>query len=322
MLERFLEMELNLIYAIDKNYNKQCVISIKSFLEHTKSKINIHILHKDANSFSEYRDYICNEKNLASISVYEFNNTGLEFPRISGTHISEATYYRLYLDLYLPNNINNLLYIDADVLCINFADEAIKNIFLDMKKYKFSLAAKTDEIRGNPSTKISWDEIQMKNINYFNAGVLFINYQVWINNKIFQQLRQRQLEIKDYLYYWDQDILNSFFDGAYLEIENKFNYRVGLDSGKQKYATTKNNSVFIHYQGSWKPWSVRGCFNENSRFYQDYYKKIGFGDYHIVNTWRINSIGHFIVGLLNLKLFRLNYPLKFINSFTKSLLSQ
>src|SRR6056300_274955 len=114
-------MELNLVYAIDKNYNKQCVISIKSFLEHTKSKINIHILHKDAKTFSEYRDYLCNDKKLASIRVYQFNNTGLEFPRISGTHISEATYYRLYLDLYLPNNINNLLYIDADVLCINFA---------------------------------------------------------------------------------------------------------------------------------------------------------------------------------------------------------
>jgi lipopolysaccharide biosynthesis glycosyltransferase len=313
-------MSLNLIYAIDENYNTQAVVSIKSFLENSNSTINVYILHKDADSFSPYKQILDNESDRLTVDILQFNNDGLKFPRVSGTHISEATYYRLYLDKYLPRNLENVIYVDADVLCTNRIDAEISNIFLEMNQNNLILGAKTDEIRDDFNNDINWDGILMKGNNYFNAGVLFINYKKWLENDHFSKLRKRQIEIEDDLYFWDQDILNSYFDGKYFEIGEKFNFRVGLDSKVQKYETTKRNSLFIHYQGSWKPWSVRGCYHENSRFYQDYYKNLGFGDYHLVHTWRINSIFHFIAGILKFKIFKLNYPIKFIISVSKSLL--
>jgi lipopolysaccharide biosynthesis glycosyltransferase len=313
---------INLVYAIDENYNIQTCISIKSFLNNCKNPINIYIIHKNKISFDSFANKLSSDGKLNSINIYQFDNRNIEFPRIEDTHISEATYYRLYLDKYLPKNIDNIIYVDGDVLCTNEPDIEFNNIFNSMKKEMYYLSAKTEELREEENQDIDWDGILMKGNKYFNAGVLFIDYQEWLSNDIFNKLQKRQTDIKDKLYFWDQDILNSFFDGSYLELDEKFNYRVGLDNSNQKYKETEENSILIHYQGSWKPWSVRGCFNENSKFYQDYYKKIGFGDYHIVNTWRLSSIGHFIIGLLNLNLFRLNYPVKFINSFTKSLLNQ
>jgi lipopolysaccharide biosynthesis glycosyltransferase len=311
---------LNLIYAIDENYNTQAAISIKSFLENSDSAINVYILHKNADSFLPYKQKLTKETKRLTVSVFQFNNEGLKFPRVSGTHISEATYYRLYLDKYLPKNLENIIYVDADVLSTNPIDTEIKNIFLEMDQNNLILGAKTDEIRGKIGDDINWDGILMKSDSYFNAGVLFINYKKWILNNHFTKLRERQIEIEDALYFWDQDILNSYFDGEYYEIGEKFNYRVGLDSKVQKYDTTKRNSLLIHYQGSWKPWSVRGCYHENSRFYQDYYKKLGFGDYHLVHTWRLNSIFHFIIGIFKFKIFKLTFPIKFVISVSKSLL--
>ena len=34
-------------------------------------------------------------------------------------HISEATYYRLFIEQHLPNDIDEILYIDPDVVCLN-----------------------------------------------------------------------------------------------------------------------------------------------------------------------------------------------------------
>ena len=249
---------INLVYAIDENYNIQTCISIKSFLNNCKNPINIHIIHKNKTSFDSFAKKLSSDSKLSSINIYQFDNKNIEFPRIEDTHISEATYYRLYLDKYLPDNIDNIIYVDGDVLCTNEPDIEFNNIFNSMKKEMYYLSAKTDELREEKNEDIDWDGILMKGNKYFNAGVLFIDYQKWLSNDIFNKLQKRQININDKLYFWDQDILNSFFDGNYLELEEKFNYRVGLDNSNQKYKETKENSILIHYQGSWKPWSIRG----------------------------------------------------------------
>ena len=310
---------INLVYAIDENYNIQTSISIKSFLNNCKNPINVYIIHKNKITFDSFERQLATDSKLNSISIYQFDNRNIEFPRIEDTHISEATYYRLYLDKYLPKNLKNIIYIDGDVLCTNEPDIEFNNIFDSMKKEKYYLAAKTDELREEENQDIDWDGILMQGNNYFNAGVLFINYKEWLSNDIFNKLQERQVDIKDKLYFWDQDILNSFFDSNYLELEEKFNYRVGLDNSSQKYKETKKNSILIHYQGSWKPWSIRGAFTENARFYHSYFSELGFGEYHLVHTWKLNSVLHLFIGLITFKLLKIEKPIIFLIECFKSL---
>ena len=310
---------INLVYAIDENYNIQTSISIKSFLNKCKNPINVYIIHKNKITFDSFASKLSTDHKLNSISIYQFDNRNIEFPRIEDTHISEATYYRLYLDEYLPKNMEKFIYVDGDVLCTNEPDIKFNNIFDSMKKEKFYLGAKTDEFREEENQDIDWDGILMKGNKYFNAGVLFINYKEWVSNDIFNKLQKRQVDIKDKLYFWDQDILNSFFDGNYLELEEKFNYRVGLDNSSQKYKETEENSILIHYQGSWKPWSIRGAFTENARFYHSYFSELGFGEYHLVHTWKLNSVLHLFIGLITFKLFKIEKPMIFLIECFKSL---
>ena len=42
-------------------------------------------------------------------------------------HVSEATYYRLFCSDYLPDDIETILYIDADIICISNPINLIKN---------------------------------------------------------------------------------------------------------------------------------------------------------------------------------------------------
>ena len=58
--------------------------------------------------------------------------------------------------------------------------------------------------------------------------------------------------IKESIQYWDQDVLNSYFDGDYFEIQEKFNFIVY--SKKRISELDEDEVVFIHYAGTNKPW--------------------------------------------------------------------
>ena len=44
------------------------------------------------------------EKFINSINIFQFNDKDYDFPNLSGSHVSFATYFRLFIENYLPNN--------------------------------------------------------------------------------------------------------------------------------------------------------------------------------------------------------------------------
>ena len=93
--------QINFIYAADENYNKQLLISISSLLEQFSGIAKIHIIHKNPSSFIQKLQEIDSSDKLDQLNIYEFKESKVLFPNIEGTHISEATYYRLFVDKYI-----------------------------------------------------------------------------------------------------------------------------------------------------------------------------------------------------------------------------
>ena len=118
---------INFIYAADENYNKQLLISINSLLEQFSGIANIHIIHKAPASFIHRFQEINKFDNLDQLNIYEFNDSKVLFPNIEGTHISEATYYRLFVDKYIPNDIEEYVYLDADIICLSDPHDYLRN---------------------------------------------------------------------------------------------------------------------------------------------------------------------------------------------------
>jgi len=126
---------MNLLYCLDENYNKQAFISIMSLIKNNSPGLCIHIIHQDPDTFEKYRKTL-SEFNNSKIFLYRFENKeNVEFPLGVSDHISEATYYRIFIEQHLPNDIDEILYIDPDVVCINNIEKITNEIF---KKKLFS----------------------------------------------------------------------------------------------------------------------------------------------------------------------------------------
>jgi lipopolysaccharide biosynthesis glycosyltransferase len=315
-----MQMEnINLLYCFDKNYNYQAFSSIISFLDHSDSELNIYIIHQNLNDLENIPENILSHKNLKTIEKYQFGEYTSLFPNLENAHISEATYYRLFISSILPKTVKNLLYIDCDVICVNTPNKIIHDTFKDLNASNFIISAKTEFDKKNSVEEV-FIRLKLKSQHYFNAGVMFIDLLKW-NQKEIQVLSTDIIENSKLKFtYWDQDILNIIFDGNYFHLTEALNYKVSLSKNDNHLDTS--NIYFLHFQGSNKPWSVEGVLSTNSYFYQSNFKKLNIDNYHIVHKWKKYSLSVFFQNLTpliknkNINLFR--YTITLLKSLSRN----
>ncbi len=298
----------NFVYAADTNYNKQLFYSINSLLNNTDTNLSLHIIHKEPETFKQYITKLQNSFNNFSINLHKFDFKDIQFPNIKNRHVSEATYYRLFIEYIIPKDIENYIYLDADIIVINNFDEYVNEIISELNDSNFTIACRTEYVYNNKKADF-FENLEMSSSKYFNAGVMFVNHKKWMNENIGRLLLKRLDEIKDKLNYWDQDVLNSFFDGKYFELNNGINYPLDL-SWPVQIGDIKDDKLFVHYQGSNKPWNIRGCFNEASKFYQNVALSSEH-KYHLVKTVKRYDLYFLIVKTLQLKFRKIDKKLNF-----------
>ena len=106
-------MELNFVYCFDDNFNLQALTSTKSLLDKISKKANIFIIHKNTESFDRLSNLISDHEMLSSLHSYQFNSSKVNLPPIK-SHVSEATFYRLFISQYLPKNIEFLVVVSSN----------------------------------------------------------------------------------------------------------------------------------------------------------------------------------------------------------------
>ena len=90
-----------------------------------------------------------------------------------------------------------------------------------LRKSNLTISAKTEE-----ELSVNIKRLNMKSNKYFNAGVMVIDYEKWIKDSLSKKLISRLKELESKILFWDQDVLNSFFDGVYLELDNVYNFKI------------------------------------------------------------------------------------------------
>ena len=308
---------INFIYAADEYYNKQLLISISSLLEQFSGIAKIHIIHKNPSSFIQKLQEIDSSDKLDQLNIYEFKESKALFPNIEGTHISEATYYRLFVDKYIPNNITEYVYLDADIICLSDPYDYLKSNIDTLLNSSFSFSARTELIRDNNKDKFL--ELALSGDKYFNAGVLIVNHTDWLTKNVYSELIKHIDIIKNNIEFWDQDVLNSYFNGEYLEMDNKLNYGLDLFNNELDNNLIKKNSIFLHYQGSNKPWDIVGSTMESSKFYNHQHYKLFGNNYHVVSKYKRGDLLKLIKIIFTLKIFKIKNPFGFISSCIRSL---
>ena len=73
-----------------------------------------------------------NHKNLKKIIIHKFKYKINDFPNLGYGHVSEATYYRLFLSEFIDEEVEYLIYLDADVLCLKNPIQEIEKSIEDL----------------------------------------------------------------------------------------------------------------------------------------------------------------------------------------------
>tara|TARA_B110000881_G_C18595145_1_gene530721 strand:- start:908 stop:1852 length:945 start_codon:yes stop_codon:yes gene_type:complete len=310
---------LNFLYCVDQNYNKQLETSIFSLLEGVKEKIKIYVIHKDPNSLKVSKK-VLNHNNLNKLIIVKFMQPGIKFPNLENTHVSEATYYRLFLQDYIPKDEGFILYMDADIVCINNPTSVIKREIEKLSISKNIISVKSEKIFEEYLNE-TLQRLKLTQNNYFNAGVMLINLSKWFDENLSIKLIEHMESIENDIKYWDQDVLNSYFDGKFTELSEYLNFKLLLNyENLHTDLVQKKGSVikFIHYTGKYKPWAVKGALNVNTFYYHEYYSQLFNSTYHIKDSRKMNSLRELSYALFKGSFFKSKYPIKLLLEIVKS----
>lgn len=168
--------------------------------------------------------------------------------------VSLATYYRLFVSDFLPDDIQKILYLDGDTIVRSNIDN-LWNV--DLSGVALGAVHDVDEsvhlsARGFPYPTED---------GYFNAGVLLINLDYWRENNCKEQFLNFIREHGDFIRWHDQDVLNCVFHDKKKWLPVEFNFQHGFilrypvypEGLRNEVEAVKHSPSIIHYTYG-KPW--------------------------------------------------------------------
>ncbi|MEI9747185.1 lipopolysaccharide 3-alpha-galactosyltransferase [Moellerella wisconsensis] len=247
--------ELHISYGIDRNFLYGCGISIASILKNnTEIQFCFHIFTDYFDAQQEQLFTALAKQYNTSIKVYLINCEELKsLP--STKNWSYATYFRFIIADYFSENLDYIIYIDADIICKGSLDE-----LCNIKFSQDSIAAVVTE-RDQSWWLSRANSLDIPSISegYFNAGFLVINLSNWKKYKITENAMSllSKDEIKNKISFLDQDILNILLTQKVIYLDRKYNtqYSINYELKKDKKINfITNDAILIHYIGPTKPW--------------------------------------------------------------------
>lgn len=232
-------MSKALVIAADNSYTGPLETLLKSICRHHKD-LHIYIFNQDIapDWFRLLAAKVGLSGNLLTDIKLGSNSFGRDWHLVE--HIASlVTYARYYIPQYVSED--RVLYLDSDTLVTGDLSSLFE---LDMQGYP--LAAVREAI----------DPIR------FNAGVLLIDNLYWKQQDLTRQLIQLTNERQGRLTNGDQEILNGYFKGQWLRLDDTYNYQIGFDLHvhlMQEYNDMISKPVtelplVIHYLSKDKPW--------------------------------------------------------------------
>lgn len=249
---------MNIVCNIDDKYVQHCVVMLTSLFENNQwEKHSVYIISGQLSTISQKKisDWVVG-KYKHDIYFYVVGEEILDGCKIYGeSHISMATYYRIFLESILPSNLAKVLYLDCDLVVVGSLEEMWNT---DISNYAVACVEDMWSGKLDNYTRLHYDS----SYSYFNAGVLLINLDYW--RKIGFE-KKASLYIKEHireLVFNDQDVLNALLHSHKLFLPFRYNLQDGFYRVKRKIRKEASDHldlelqtpVIIHYTGSKKPW--------------------------------------------------------------------
>ena len=256
---------INIVFNIDDGFSRHCGVTISSIIRNNKNHIfHFHILGLGLSEDNRHKlQKTAGKKH--TVSFYDIAPELVNNLPYLGEHttIAAASYIRLFITDYLPDDIDKVLYLDCDMLVLKSLDE-----LWHTPLEGYALAAVEDVIRYSEHW-LDHDD----SIGYFNAGMMLINLRYWREHNVKRQFMDFIDRYADQIRYHDQDVLNGTFFDKKILLYNKWNlfprflekrYR---DECPEYEKTCSRDPAIVHFVGRKKPWNTRSYHPYFPRYY-------------------------------------------------------
>jgi lipopolysaccharide biosynthesis glycosyltransferase len=254
----------------DDRYVHQGIAMLNSLRQHNKNhRLIVHILHDHLSFSSRLKLRLFCLKYGLKIQFYQIKESPFHAAPLA-YHFSGTVYNRLLLASILNEKIKKVLYLDCDLIVLQDLTE-----LYDTDLARNYLAAVKEIIE-----KEADERLCLEGSDYFNAGVLLLNLEIWrkenLEGKFLSFINEKSEKIK----YLDQDVLNYCVKNRWIPLEAKHNVthyfydytnytEVYFGLTKTVYDQIRENPSILHFSGHKKPW-IEGCQHPKKELYFQY----------------------------------------------------
>jgi len=249
--------EVHIAFAVDSNYVQHMGVAITSIIvNNPKVNFTFYIMY-DTMSEADFDKL----KKLSDIYQQPLQLFKVTFPKLFDSlktmpHISKAGYYRLMLPYVLPQFLEKVIYLDADLICCGDITSLWSTPIGNAPA-----AAKLTDAFEDQALRLGLTKGQ-----YLNSGVMLINLPAWRQQDIPRRIIEFMITYPDKIVWLEQDAIAVVLEGQIAPLNDCFNTTIDCAKGD---GTIEESSVIVHYVGSCKPWQ-RWCPDERKQVYWKY----------------------------------------------------
>jgi lipopolysaccharide biosynthesis glycosyltransferase len=266
---------IHCVFSTDDNFCQHLAATLASLLVNNKQYLfHLHVVAGDVSEVNrrKIRSLVETFGN-AELSFYEFDEKPYQHLRIDG-HIRLASYFRLFLPQILPDDLDKVIYLDADVIVRGDVAEL----------WKMDLG--TSYIAGafDPYSEGSVLRLGLPlSHKYINAGVLVVNLHLWREENLVRRFIQYAEDNSDILTFHDQDTLNGVCNGRITDLSLRWNFQAktkkldlkNSDLSEQSVEEIMNDIRIVHFTTQKKPWNYR----DDVKYEHEYLYYLSLGDW-------------------------------------------
>lgn len=247
----------SLLFSVNDSFVSQLVTTLYSIRENSSfERLTVYVMQQQPLAKQDQLAKVCRKLGMD----YQPLVVGPRLFKDSPTtdRYPETIYYRLLAQEFLPADLERVLYLDADILCINDL-RPLFELELGTAPYAAASHSQLTEM-ANVINKVRLQNYEAE--SYFNSGVLLMNLpeirRLVSRQAIFDFIEKNWFQ----LFLPDQDVLNGLYGKLILslpdqlynfDVRNKLVYET-ISRGQWNLDWVVANTVLLHFCGRDKPW--------------------------------------------------------------------
>lgn len=248
---------MNLLVTLDSNYVRPLCVMLRSLTQsNPRTAFDVYVAYSDLTD-ADFRTIGNALEGSGSrvIGIRVPDSLFHDAPVLK--RISKATYYRLFAPMYLPKEVDRILYLDPDTLILN---DLSALYHLELGDHFYAGCGHLDGF-------LNWLNTARLGMSagdtYINAGVLLMNIRAlrafFSANDVFDYVQNHAAG----LFLADQDVLNALYadrilplDSMLYNLDERCFHKLSKALGQAgAWSFVRAQTCIVHYDGKYKPWN-------------------------------------------------------------------